>query len=289
MAKISRLLAITALFCTTISLNCQAADTAEALSVLKQGGYVIVFRHVATDEGQKDVYPLKFDDMSAQRQLSEEGREIATQIGNALQTLNVPIGEIYTSKLNRAVETGKLISGKDVIAMDELTDSGAGNPSAMARPGGGGNVELGRALQQLANTSPKPGKNTLIITHKTNIADAFGKDWNEVKEGEATVFRPDSSDSSSGPALLARIQAAELIDFGARDTKADLSPETHCLDEATNQPRPKIVSSEGGDISTSTGTSKIQLDERASKNGPTTTASSLFTRPAVSPAALPMC
>jgi hypothetical protein len=185
-----------------------AADVSEVLSALKQGGYVIIFRHVATDENQKDVYPFRFDDMSAQRQLSEKGRETARKIGSALSGLNVSIGQAYTSKLNRAVETGKLISGSDVTPMAELTDSGAGNPSAMSRPGGGGNAELGQALRKLANTAPKPGTNTVIVTHKTNIADGFGKDWNDVKEGEASVFKPGGSGDAT---LVARIQADDLI------------------------------------------------------------------------------
>jgi hypothetical protein len=40
---------------------------------------------------------------------------------------------------------------------------------------------------------PDPGTNTLIVTHKPNIMDAFGKDWFEVREGEASIFRPDGS------------------------------------------------------------------------------------------------
>ena len=31
------------------------------------------------------------------------------------------------------------------------------------------------------------------MTHKPNIMDAFGKDWFEVREGEASIFRPDGS------------------------------------------------------------------------------------------------
>jgi broad specificity phosphatase PhoE len=167
-----------------------AADVNALLSALKQGGHIIVFRHVATDDGQRDVYPFNFKDMSKQRQLSDQGRETARALGTAIKKLRIPIGEVYTSRLNRAVETGKLISGKDVIPVDGLTDSGAGNTSAMAGTSGGGNAELGRALRELTNTTPKPGTNTVVVTHKTNIADAFGKDWGDVREGEATVFRP---------------------------------------------------------------------------------------------------
>src|SRR6187399_2664949 len=75
----------------------RAADLDSLVSSLKAGGHVIVIRHVATDDSQKDVYPFKFDDMAAQRQLSEKGRELARELGAALKKLGVPIGEVYTS------------------------------------------------------------------------------------------------------------------------------------------------------------------------------------------------
>ena len=65
------------------STQAAAADSSQLIASLKQGGYVLVFRHTATDDSQKDVYPFKFDDMSAQRQLSEKGRDMARQIGTA--------------------------------------------------------------------------------------------------------------------------------------------------------------------------------------------------------------
>jgi hypothetical protein len=55
---------------------------------------------------------------------------------------------------------------------------------------------------------PQAGKNVLIVTHKPNILDAFGKDWFEVKEGEASVFKPDGSGKA---ALIARVQAIDWI------------------------------------------------------------------------------
>jgi hypothetical protein len=48
----------------------------------------------------------------------------------------------------------------------------------------------------------------LIVTHKPNIIDALGKDWFEVKEGEASVFKPDGS---SKAVLVGRFQANEWI------------------------------------------------------------------------------
>lgn len=183
-----------------------ATELRALVPMLREGGYDIVFRHGATDDSQKDVYPLNFGDMTAQRQLSDKGRETARQIGAAMKQLRIPIGEIYTSRLNRAVETGKLLSDKEVNALDAVTDSGAGSAAAMANPTGA-NAKAGLTLRELVNAAPKAGTNTVIVTHKTNIADAFGKEASDVQEGEAFVYKPNGS---AGPAeLVGRVKAAE--------------------------------------------------------------------------------
>ena len=185
-------------------LPASASDLQGLLPVLKQGGHVIIFRHAATDDSQKDVYPLNFEDMKAQRQLSEKGRETARQIGTTIKGLAIPVGEVYTSRLNRAVEMGKLLSGKEIAAVEALTDSG-GSASGMANPTGA-NAKAGLAVRELVNAAPKAGTNTLLVTHKTNFADAFGKEAGGVQEAEAFVYKPDGS----GPAaLVGRIKAAE--------------------------------------------------------------------------------
>jgi hypothetical protein len=61
------------------------------------------------------------------------------------------------------------------------------------------------ALRKLASTIPPAGSNVLIVTHKPNTIDAFGKDWFEVKEGEATIFKPDGA----GYKVVARVQMDE--------------------------------------------------------------------------------
>jgi len=55
---------------------------------------------------------------------------------------------------------------------------------------------------------PEAGKNTLLVTHKPNILDAFGKDWFEVKEGEASIFKPDNAGKA---VLVARVQIADWL------------------------------------------------------------------------------
>jgi hypothetical protein len=46
------------------------------------------------------------------------------------------------------------------------------------------------------------------VTHKTNLVDAFGKDWSEVKEGEASVFKPDGAGKA---VFVARVQVSDWI------------------------------------------------------------------------------
>ncbi len=168
---------------------------------MKQGGYVILMRHGATNRDQADTDPLNMGNVAQQRLLSDKGKEVAKQVGDSFKKLGIPLGTVYTSQFNRAVETGKLISGGDVIATANVTEGGlVVTPIENDRRAG--------ALKKLAATRSAPGKNTLIVTHKPNILDAFGKDWFEVKEGEASVFKIDAS----GKAVLAgRVQAVDWV------------------------------------------------------------------------------
>lgn len=200
-----RYLRIVAVMLFPMCLSPGVASANDPKTALKSGGYVLVIRHTATDDSQKDVYPFRYDDMKLQRQLSEKGRAAASEIGADMKKLGLPIGVVYTSRLNRAVETGRLISGKDVQPRDELTDSGAGSASSMANPSGT-NAKAGAAIRTLANNAPPSGANNLLITHKTNVADGFGKDLADIGEGEALVLKPDASGS---PKLIGRIKASD--------------------------------------------------------------------------------
>ena len=181
--------------------HAQTEDIQALAGAMKQGGYVIVFRHGATNRNQADTDPLNFDNITKQRLLSEQGKRVATQVGEAFKKLGIPLGKVYTSKFNRAVETGRLMSGGDVTPTLDVTEGGL-----VVTP-----IENDRraeTLKKMAGTVPEAGKNTLIVTHKPNIMDAFGKDWFDVKEGEASVFRPDGSGKA---VLVARPQAVDWI------------------------------------------------------------------------------
>ena len=181
--------------------SAQTADLKALTSAMKQGGYVVVFRHGATNRDQADTDPLNHDNIARQRVLSTSGIDVAKQVGAAFKKLGIQFGYVYTSKFNRAVETGKLMSGGEVSSTLDITEGGL-----VVTP-----IENDRraeALRKLAGVVPAAGKNTLIVTHKPNILDAFGKDWFEVKEGEASVFKPDGSGKA---VLVARVQAVDWI------------------------------------------------------------------------------
>jgi len=190
-----------ALLSSAPTVGAQTPATPALLAEMKQGGYVIVFRHGATNRDQADTDPLNHDNVARQRLLSAAGREVAQKVGDAFRKLGIALGPVYTSKFNRAVETGRLVSGGEVITTLDITEGGL-----VVTP-----IENDRradAFRKLAATLPPPGKNVLIVSHKPNIIDAFGKDWFEVKEGEASIFKPDGTGKAM---LVGRLQAVEWI------------------------------------------------------------------------------
>ena len=171
----------------------------DLLQMLRPGGYVIVFRHGATYPDQADTDPLHDGDISKQRQLNDRGRADAKEIGDVWRAAGVPIGKSYSSRFNRAVETARLIGGREPQATLDLTEGGL-----VVSPNE--NNRRAQAFRAIVASVPDPGTNTLVVTHKPNILDVFGKDWFEVKEGEASIFKPNGSGTY---ALIARVQVGQ--------------------------------------------------------------------------------
>jgi phosphohistidine phosphatase SixA len=170
----------------------------EAVKALRGGGHVIVFRHGATHTDQADTDPLNPANIDKQRQLNDQGRALARAIGEAMRKLQIPVGQVVTSQFNRAVETGTLLGFGAVTSTADITEGGL-----VVTP-----IENNRratALKKLAATVPPGATNVVLVTHKPNILDAFGKDWFDVREGEASIFKPDGN----GYKPVVRIQAAD--------------------------------------------------------------------------------
>lgn len=172
----------------------------DGIKAMRGGGHVIVFRHGATHQDQADTDPLNLANVAKQRQLNDDGRKLAREVGEAMRKLQIPVGQVHTSMIFRAIETGTLLGFGAVTSSADITEGGQ-----VVSP-----IENNRrtaAMRKLAATPPAAGTNTVLVSHKPNIMDAFGRDWFDVKEGEASVFRPDGN----GYKLVVRIQA---VDWG---------------------------------------------------------------------------
>ena len=181
------------------SLGQPAHAQPDWVAALRQGGHVIVFRHGATHNDQADTDPLNLDNVAKQRQLNDAGRAKHKEIGEVFRKLKIPVGSVHTSKIYRAIETGKLMF-PDLTpqATIDLVEVGQVNTP----------VENNRRLaviRKLAATVPPAGTNVVIVTHRPNILDGFGKDWFDVKEAEASIFKPDGN----GYKLVVRVQGDE--------------------------------------------------------------------------------
>jgi len=177
----------------------QTPATPEWISALRSGGHVIIFRHGATHNDQADTDPLNIANVSKQRQLNDQGRALAKEIGGAMHRLKIPVGQVRTSQFNRAVETGKLLGYGDGTASVDITEGGL-----VVSPNE--NNRRTKAMRELAAAAPPAGSNIILVSHKPNIVDAFGKDWVDVSEGEASIFKPDGK---GGFTPVARVKAAE--------------------------------------------------------------------------------
>ena len=181
-----------------IAPSTAAADDKELAQALRAGGLVIVLRHGATRTDQVDAEPVDFDNFSAQRNLSDKGKAAARAFGEALRQVGAPVGKVYTSQFNRAYETATLAGFKDIGKTSDLTYTGPSKSPEV-------NSSRTEAFRKLLGIAPSPGTNTVLVTHAPNIIAALGTDWSEVKEGEASIFRPINGSYT----LLARVQIDE--------------------------------------------------------------------------------
>jgi len=197
--SITALVASVGLFTTFAMISPAArADDKDIAQALRAGGLVLVVRHGATFPDKADTDPLNFDNIAAQRNLNDKGKALAKAFGDALRQAGVPVGKVYTSKYNRAYETAVIAGFKDIEKTTDLTEGGL-----IVSPNE--NNRRADAFRKMIAVAPTDHTNTILITHQPNIVAALGKDWFDVKEGEASIFRP----AEGGYKLVARVQMDE--------------------------------------------------------------------------------
>jgi virginiamycin B lyase len=171
---------------TTAPTTEPTVTTGEPITVvnlLREGGYVIYFRHAATDRTQTDTDLSKCE---TQRNLNEEGRAQSTAIGEAFRTLQIPVGRVIASPYCRTQDTARLAFGNYEKA-DSYSDIIAVTRDYLSRP-------------------PEPGPNAVIVAHGMVINSVAGL---SIAEGDAAIFKPRSEDDRGLIAIVPARQWAE--------------------------------------------------------------------------------
>ncbi len=161
---------------------------AELLNALHRGGYVLYFRHAATDRTQADRDDAQLENCQLQRNLNDKGRADARAIGAAFRSLGIPVGEVLSSRYCRARDTAELAFGRAVLTTDL-----SGVPSALRAA----RVE---ALRRLLAAPPRAGTNTVLVAHGFNISYTAQI---SLAEGEAAIF---AALDDGGFRLVARVK-----------------------------------------------------------------------------------
>lgn len=181
-----------ALVLTVIASNAVGADlvapTDKALiQALRSGGYNVYFRHAQTNWSLSDHVTTAGDwtscDPARMRQLSDEGRQTAKAVGDAMRALNIPVDRVLASPYCRTVETANLLGLGPVETTTDIM-----NLRSAAYFGGRHRI-VERARARLARTPPT-GTNTVLVAHG-NVAREATPVYPD--EAEAVVFRPDGS------------------------------------------------------------------------------------------------
>jgi phosphohistidine phosphatase SixA len=183
---------------TVVAADADPPTKADVVPALEKGGYVLFIRHPKTNPDQADTDPLHIDNVKAQRQLSDEGRKQAKDLGDAFRALKIPVDKVISSKIFRAQEAATLLAVGKVEATIDLAEGGL-----VVSPNE--NQRRAQVLRKLLGTAPPAGKNLIIMSHRPNLQDAVASYLWDVAEGEVVIFQPLGGDKSK---VMARVPVA---------------------------------------------------------------------------------
>jgi virginiamycin B lyase len=162
---------------------------------LQRGGYVLAFRHAATDFSMTDT-TRDLDDCSRQRNLIGKGRRQARSISRAFRRLDIPVDRVLASPFCRTRETARLAFGRARSSRSLLSAEYFSDQAAERRQPA--------RLRRLLRRQPPRGTNTVLVSHGFAIGDATGE---SLAEGEAVVVEPGRG--RRGFAVVKRLEAEE--------------------------------------------------------------------------------
>jgi phosphohistidine phosphatase SixA len=141
---------------------------------LRAGNLVLLFRHAATDWGQRDADVLNFTDRAAQRNLSAIGRAQSDSIGKAVKALGLKIGAVHSSPMFRCRDTAEIAFGRADTTRHLFVKS-----------------KESRAVRVAWLSQPiTDGSLLVLVTHQDPYIPLFRFQRDQLKEGDALLVRP---------------------------------------------------------------------------------------------------
>lgn len=172
----------------------------DLLDELQGGGYTIYFRHAPTEWSQQDRVRTLADcascDPERMRQLSDEGRVLARQVGETIRQLGIPVDRVFASEYCRTVETARLLGLGPVETTRDIINARVADLI-------GGREKLKRTATARLSTPPAAGTNNVIVAHGNVFLLAART--RPVELGAAVV----RSDRNGGFSVVARISPEE--------------------------------------------------------------------------------
>jgi len=166
----------------------------DLIDALRRGGYVIYFRHAATNPEQADTIDPKLGRCEAQRNLSADGRRMAGEIGGAFKTLRIPVGKVVSSPYCRTVDTAMLAFGRNEVSAALYFAMGVGKTER---------EQQGLALRQMLATPPAQGSTTSARSRPRRGGAGPGWPRRRPRRASATRSPPDPTPwgTVSGPSF----------------------------------------------------------------------------------------
>lgn len=178
---------------------------------LKNGGYILYFRHTKADVGKDCKNPSLPDwwqstESKLTRQLSTEGAHQARVIGQTFRNLSIPVGHLLCSEFRRTQDTAKY------MGIGEFEPEGKLTP--LVHPG-----NFSQRLWSVLEQKPVKGTNTVVVAHG-HVLPVF----ENLDEGSTLVFQPGETEpvgtisyddwkADAGPLVLQSLNPKDRISY----------------------------------------------------------------------------
>jgi phosphohistidine phosphatase SixA len=174
------------------SITAQNSDV--WLSLQKGTGYVILLRHAQTVPGTGDPPGFQLNDCSTQRNLSEEGKAQAVQIGDRFRQRKIPIDRILSSQWCRCLDTAKLMNVVKVEPFRALNSFFDDRSTE---------TQQTQQVRQFIVQNQNASGAIVMVTHQVNITALSGV---VPQQGEAVIMQVKDGDRIEVVAQLAPLE-----------------------------------------------------------------------------------